>query len=189
MEEIWKDAQWYEWFYQVSNSGRVKSKYNWRWNTYRDRILNPSINHWYKQVSFSKKLLMQAFSIHRLVAIAFIPNPQNKPEVNHKDWNKLNNSISNLEWCTHLENIQHAWDNWLIIYNEDNHFKTNNPSKWKFWKDNHRAKSVNQFSKDWEFIKKWWSIEDASKCLKICRANIWSCSLWKIKSAGWFVWK
>lgn len=53
-------------------------------------------------------------SIHRLVAEHFLPNPDNLPEINHKDGNKLHNWVNNLEWCTHAENIQHAWDNGLI---------------------------------------------------------------------------
>lgn len=68
----------------------------------------------YARVTFSVKQKMKSFSVHRLVALAFIPNPYNKPCVNHKDGNRLNNHVSNLEWATYKENTIHAWDNNLM---------------------------------------------------------------------------
>ncbi len=115
MEEIWKDINEYEGLYQVSNFGRVKSltreckhplggtrKVN-------ERIMKPEKGKWgYLRVHLNKNGKGERHLIHRLVVRAFIPNPGNKPEVNHINGNKQNNHVDNLEWCTSKENIQHA---------------------------------------------------------------------------------
>lgn len=109
--EIWKPIKNYENLYEVSNKGRVKSlpKKN---NGYKTHILNgvhQRRSHTiYLQVPLSKNGVVKRYSIHRLVAEAFIPNPLNKPYVNHIDSNGLNNNMENLEWCTQLENIHHG---------------------------------------------------------------------------------
>ena len=106
--EIWKDIQEYEGLYQISNYGRVKSLRDNKGN-YREKIIKsrPSKNG-YIIINLSKNGKAKTFKIHRLVSIHFIPNPENKPQVNHKDGNKLNNSVSNLEWVTASENSLHA---------------------------------------------------------------------------------
>ena len=101
MKEIWKDIKGYEGLYQVSSLGRVK-----RVDT--DRILKTYANKGYHQVQLSKNNIKSNKTIHRLVAQAFIPNPENKPEVNHIDEDKSNNSISNLNWMTSKENSNHG---------------------------------------------------------------------------------
>lgn len=110
MEEIWKDVPGYEDRYQVSNLCRVRSKDRYvRKNFLRKgKLLKPSLNtQGYLWFSTWKG---QHLRVHRAVALAFIPNPNNYPFVNHKDGNKLNNSIINLEWCTVQMNSQHAYD-------------------------------------------------------------------------------
>ena len=102
MEEIWKDIKDYEGLYQVSSFGRVKSFYT-------NRILKGSEDSWgYLQVKLYKNGIKSNKKMHRLVAQSFIPNPENKPEVNHIDENKTNNKLSNLEWSTAKENSNHG---------------------------------------------------------------------------------
>lgn len=105
--EIWKQIKGFENVFEISNLGNVKRlKCRWAKN---DRILKPNVGkRGYFVVNLSLKGFNKVVTIHRLVAIAFIPNPKNKREVNHKDGNKQNNSIENLEWVTPSENSRHA---------------------------------------------------------------------------------
>lgn len=115
MEEIWKDIPGYEGLYQISNKQMVKSlsrkEFGGRNRIRGERILKPRTDRGgYLHVALSKNGETKNLSIHRLVAIAFIPNPDNKLCVNHIDGVKKNNSIDNLEWCTHSENTKHMFD-------------------------------------------------------------------------------
>ena len=98
MEE-WRDIKGYEGLYQVSNKGRVKSLGNNKTKKEKILSLKPS-NNGYIRVYLCKNGKQKPFSVHRLVAQAFLLNPNNLPVVNHKDENKLNNNVENLEWCT-----------------------------------------------------------------------------------------
>ena len=104
MKEVWADIEGYEGLYQVSNYGRVRSIH----------IMKPRIHKGYCNVNLRKGYEMKSYRVHRLVANAFIDNPENKPEVNHIDAVKHNNNVSNLEWVTAKENMKHAEDNHLI---------------------------------------------------------------------------
>ena len=112
--EIWKDVQGYEGLYQVSNLGRVKSlgrnvkkpllKSGYCWQ--EERILKPhKTKYGYLNVRLCKDSRTKDFQIHRLVAIAFIPNPENKPQIDHINADKTNNTVNNLRWVTCKENI------------------------------------------------------------------------------------
>lgn len=106
MEEIWKDIKGYEGLYQISNSGKVKSfRRSSKYGSPDEMILKPQlINSGYEVVTLYSHTRRSKFQIHRLVAETFIPNPYNFPCVNHKDENKLNNCVDNLEWCTYQYN-------------------------------------------------------------------------------------
>ena len=103
MEEVWKPILDYEKLYEVSMSGRIRSLYNYRGKYH---ILKPRLKKGYLQIGLRKNNKRCWYSVHRIVAKTFIPNPDNLPCVNHKNQNKLDNSVYNLEWCTyHYNNI------------------------------------------------------------------------------------
>jgi hypothetical protein len=120
--EIWKSIEGFDGIYEVSNLGRVKSlkrKYS-----DDDKIRKFSISKGYIRYYLSINAITKPFSAHRLVALAFIHNPENKPQVNHIDGNKLNNRVDNLEWVTSSENQNHALKTGLIIPNcGQNHYR------------------------------------------------------------------
>ena len=111
MNEEWRQIQGYEGLYEVSNLGRVKSleRYDKMGRLIKEKTLNPRKHKkGYLYVGLSKDGIQKKYSIHRLVAIAFIPNPNNLPQVNHKDENKENNCLDNLEWCTNEYNCNYG---------------------------------------------------------------------------------
>jgi hypothetical protein len=115
--EKWRTIEDFAGLYEVSDMGNVRSlsrKTLGRWGSMKTtpgRLLNPGKHPTgYIRVALSKQGKSQNKSVHRLVAEAFIPNPDNKPCVNHKDSNRANNKAENLEWCTHFENSKHAND-------------------------------------------------------------------------------
>lgn len=104
--EIWKDIHGYEGYYQISNLGRVKSVPRWIYYSdgrkyyYQSVLLELNTDHGgYRTVVLTINTNLTTYKVHRLVAEAFIPNPDNLPQVNHKDENKSNNRVDNLEWC------------------------------------------------------------------------------------------
>ena len=100
MEEIWKDIPGYEGIYQASNLGRIKSN---------KKILKPTIDRTgYVNARLFKNGELKVIRLHRVIAITFIENENNKPVINHIDGNKQNNRVDNLEWCTQKENVRHA---------------------------------------------------------------------------------
>ena len=161
MDEIWHDIEGYEGLYQISNKGRVKSLYK-----ASERILRPGINgSGYMFVCLYKNHIIQQPRIHRLVAEAFIPNLDNKPEVNHKDENKKNNCVENLEWIRHIDNCNYGTRNKRL------------------------SRKLLQYSKDGEFIKEWQSAVEVKRVLGIDHGNIARCCKGRYKSAGNFIWK
>ena len=107
MSEEWRDIEGYEGFYQISNLGNVKSLTN-RSNHKEEKILKLNTNGKYYLVNICKNTKKKTLLIHRLVAKAFIDNPNNLPQINHINGNKLDNRVENLEWCTCRENIIHS---------------------------------------------------------------------------------
>ena len=160
--EIWKDIEGYEGLYQVSNMGRVKSlKFG------KERILNPSKNR-YVIVTLSKDNKTNYFQVHRLVAKAFIPNPHNLPQVNHRNEDKTDNRVDNLEWCSAKYNSNYGTRNKRASVS--------------------CRKTILQFTLDGEFVKKWQSGTEINKELHILKGDISACCKGKQKSAGGYKW-
>lgn len=112
---IWKDIPGYEGLYQASKCGKIKrlpilnSPRPWVMN--KDRVLQlSSYRGYYVYAGLKKDRQTKTCPVHRLIALTFIPNPHNKPHINHKDLDKTNNCVDNLEWCTPQENTQHWAD-------------------------------------------------------------------------------
>ncbi len=157
MQEIWKDVKDYEGLYQVSNLGRVKSlgirfiRSNLKPYTKLPRILSQiGCKNGYKKVELTNNGFSKRYYVHRLVAEAFIPNPDNLPEVNHKDEIASNNHVDNLEWCTHKYNSNYGT---RAVRIKDK------------MKQIGRSKPVLMYSKDGIFIKRFDSIREASTAL------------------------
>lgn len=127
MQEYWKPIEGFE-NYEVSNLGQVRSFY-----TREAKVLKPSINKdGYLKVGLRKDGKQYLKSIHRLVATAFIPNPEDKLQVNHIDGDKQNNTVFNLEWVTCKENIQHAWNTGLSRMTKEQKKKLSESHKGKY---------------------------------------------------------
>lgn len=174
MKEIWRDIQGYEGLYQISNLGNVKSvkrivKRGTNFKPVNERILKAGDNDGYKYIILSKSGKTKTGWIHRLVAQAFIPNPDNLPCINHKDENPSNNAVDNLEWCNYSYNNS---------YN-DMRIKAAIP----------RRKAILQYNKDGEFIREWSHAREASEELGINKRAIYECCKGRSRTAGGFIWK
>lgn len=154
MEEIWKDIEGYEGLYQVSNEGRVKSlarSYTSGVGTKHiaEHFCKYSNNNNYLRVNLYKNGKMKWFSVHRLVAEAFIPNPDNLPQVNHKDEVKTNNHINNLEWCDSKYNNTYGTCKKRMAEKQKN--------------DPNRSKTIYQYTINGELVKIWPSEHECSR--------------------------
>lgn len=119
-EELWKCIPGYNRAYEISNFGRIRSSKFGSIEQKSLRLLNG-----YYGTTLHLGGVRTTVKVHRMVAHAFIPNPENKPQVNHIDGNKLNNHVSNLEWCTAKENINHAIDTGLLLCIGTDNYQTN----------------------------------------------------------------
>ena len=156
--------------YQVSNTGNVKSFYNGN-----GQILKSiKVSDGYTQVCLCKEGKQKRYLIHRLVAQAFLDNPYNLPQVNHKDENKTNNKVDNLEWCDYNYNIN---------------FGTRNQQVSDKMTNGKLSKIVYQYSLDGELIKEWPSTNEIQRQLGYNQGNISKCCLGKCKTAYRYIWK
>ena len=164
-EEIWCTINGYEGQYQVSDQGRVRSM---KFGKYR--ILKPGrMTNGYLQVHLCKNGEKKMYLVHRLVAKTFIPNPYNLQEVNHKDENKTNNFVQNLEWCDRKSNCNYGTRNKRI--------------------SDKCSKMVLQYEKSGEFVKEWKSARDVQRNLGYAYQHISNCCTGRYKSAYNFIWK
>ena len=181
MEEIWKDIKGYEGLYQVSNYGRIKSlereKYSYNYKAkkeikmiIKEKILKPYLNKkTYYQISLCKSKNKKKYSIHQLVAQAFIPNPNKYEMLNHKDENGLNNNVNNLEWCDAKYNNNYGNRNQKVA--------------------NKLSKKVIQYDLDGNIIKIWDSLSQINRHKGFSVSGICQCCNNKIKTIYGFKWE
>lgn len=182
MQEIWKDIPGYEGKYQISNLGNVLSLHFKRSST-NSQLLKPRIDHnGYSRVYLRKPGERKVFFIHRLVAIAFIPNPQNKPFVNHINSNRSDNRAENLEWCTQQENIKHGY-----LYGN---VKPPTFIKGRTGAKCPTSKPVLQISlSDNSVIQEFPGMNEAHRITGFYTSGICECCKGKIKSYKGYIWR
>lgn len=164
MDEIWnKIEDWPD--YQISNFGRIKSlKFN------KERILKHSIDkRGYKRVVLRHNGEQKTFQVHKLVAIAFIPNPNNLTEINHKNENPSDNNVNNLEWCDRYYN---------------NNYGTHNERVAKA-----KTKKVEQYTLDGRLVKVWESATEIMNETGINKTCISACARGICRKSHGFIWK
>ncbi len=182
--EEWRSVPGYEKSYLVSSFGRIQSidksvtqKNCWgRFQTriYKGKMLKHTVNKFgYLAIELNQDGKTLTTFIHRLVAMAFLPNPENKRTVNHKEGNKKDNRYFMLEWATHLENNTHAIRTGLYPIEEKNRLSI----------------PISQYSKKGEFIKRWNCASQIKRELGLSIGCIASCSRGERPSAHGFIWK
>ena len=176
MTEIWRDIKDYEGLYQVSNLGRVKSlkrsyiRKEGVSRTIPEKFLKPGkLANGYLQVILCKNSRHSNKLMHRLVAEAFLSNPNNLPQVNHKNEDKTDNRVDNLEWCTAKYNNNYGTIRERIgIAN---------------------SKTVYQYSIDGQFIKEWISCHEVERELGFTNTAIRNCALGYSNSSYGYIWR
>lgn len=165
--ENWRPVRGYEGLYEISDKGRVRSLPR-NGTVLRKRILKPHLlksGYWQVELSMDNK--MHGYRVHRLVAAAFIPNPENKLQVNHIDGDKENNCVENLEWVTRSENQLHAC---YVIKTQ-------------------KMSTVLQKDMDGNTIKKWYGVSRAARAVGIGPPDIYRCCRGARPSAGGYRWE
>lgn len=162
-QEIWKDVKGYEGLYLVSNFGRIKrlplgKQYPSRQT--HNNIRKLAIKNGYYVVNLSKNGVVKYCFVHRLVAIAFLPNPDNLPFINHKDETRTNNRVENLEWCTHQYNV-----NYGTARIRQSISRANNPNEPAIRKlvGEKNSRAVRQYTPNGEFVAEYKSMTEASQ--------------------------
>ena len=168
MQEIWKDLYFrdkgviydYRGLYRVSNFGRIKSLPR-NGTIKNERLLALKKDKYgYICVDLCKENKLKTFKVHRLVGFMFLKNPNNLPEINHKNKKRDCNLATNLEWCDNPYNIRYS-----------------------------RAKRVNQYDLDGNYLKTWNCIREVERQLNICNGDIVKCCKNKKRTAGGYIWK
>lgn len=173
-KEIWADIDGYSGLYQVSNIGRIKSL-GGKSNHNSEMIMKQQEILGYMSVTLTKDSVQKMYKVHRLVANAFIDNSDSKPQVNHKDGNKKNNIVSNLEWVTPSENSKHAFENGL--------------SKIQRGKDNQRSITIERIGDNGVILDEYCGYREAERITGIPHNSISRCCRGKAQSAGGYKWR
>lgn len=185
--EIWKDIIGFEGLYQVSNLGRVKSLQRIVSCGKGDRVVKERIkriskhNMGYEVYNLFKNGKCYPHLRHRLIAVHFIPNPKNLPEINHKNGNKKDNSIENLEWCSYSRNLKHAYEIGLR--------QKRPPLLGKLGAEHPLSKPIAQYNPIGEFIKVWACSKDVWRELGYDHNGIRNCANGRLKTSHGFKWK
>jgi len=172
-KEIWIEVPWYEWYYKISSFGNIlNTRMIWRWNKNKTNVLSKRFNKkWYVTCLLSKNWISKTYLVHRLVILSF--EWYSNLQVNHKDWNKLNNTIYNLEYVTNEENIRHAVNTGLI----------------KKWEKCLLSKVISYYNLKWEFIWRVVWVRNLARILWLDNSNISKVCRWDKKSYKWYIFK
>jgi hypothetical protein len=163
--ETWKDIEGYEGLYQVSDLGNVKSLTFHR--AKKEQVLKLSTDRrGYPQCFLYADGRRRCLSVHRLVAAAFVPNEDSKPQVNHINGIKTDNRAVNLEWCTNTENQHHASERGLKS-----------------------SVKVMQYDLHGNFVREWGSMAKAAKSVGVTRESIFACCNGQAKTIKGYIWK
>ena len=182
MKEIWKNINGFIGKYQISNTGKVKSidriDANGRFRNGIELKQLIESQGYYRVTLWHNRYEKEDIRVHYLVAKHFIPNSENKPTVNHKDGNKLNNNVSNLEWNTYSENNLHAYK-----------IRLKKPAMTgKFNELHHNSKPIEQLDSNLKLVKKYPSLMEAYRKTGINYKNISRAAL-NGKTSGGYFWK
>lgn len=176
MKEEWKEVPGYEGLYQVSNFGNVKAcaKIDGKGIVRKERLLKPfTTPGGYYRIFLMKNEKRKGFLVHRLVAMAFIPNPDNLPFINHKDECGLNNCVDNLEWCDRLYNVRYG---------------TAIERKKRSMINGKHSKRVGQFDMNEILIRVWVCAAEYERETGNPRTSIYNCANGKQKTAYGYKW-
>lgn len=185
--EKWKDIDGYIGLYQVSNLGNIKSVERFRTNgksgyIQQSKILKTGNENGYLFVNLSKMGVVKKFKVHRLVANHFLPNPENKPEIDHINTDKTDNRVENLRWVTHKENMNNP-----LSKNKQSKSMKGKPSP--KGKEHKQSKPIIQFTINGKFIRQWDSVMDIEREMGLKHQNICHNALGKSSNCGGFIWR
>ena len=196
-KEVWKDVKGYEGLYKVSNLGRVKALErkitysNGAEHIYPEKIKNQVNSCGYLAVSLCKDGKPKQIKVHRLVAEAFLPNDNNLPQVNHKDEDKHNNNVENLEWCSakyncgygsRIKRITESTDYSKMVAHQN--YKENGKKS-----SEKMSYPVEQYSLDGKLVRRWKSAREVQKELGWDRSYIAKCCRGVAETSHGFKWK